>query len=66
MRIRTLAGIAIAGASAAAIAGGVAYASTGDGERGAEPTVRIVQDSQPGEQRDCPGEAGTPTTETGL
>lgn len=66
MRIKTLAGLAIAGASAAAIAGGVAYAATGDGERGPEPTVRIVQESQPGDDRDCPEEATTATAETGL
>ncbi|PRX49174.1 hypothetical protein B0I33_103207 [Prauserella shujinwangii] len=67
MRSRTLAGLAVAGFSAAAVAGGAAYAANGtEGEP--EPTVRIVQEAQPGEDRDCPGE-GAPTaatTEAGL
>jgi hypothetical protein len=58
MRIRTVAGLAIAGVAAtAAIAGGVAYATAEDGD----PVVRIVtEERQPAE--DCPDEA----PETGL
>lgn len=52
MRIRTMAGIAVAGAAAAvAIVGGVAYAADDN-----EPTVRIVQD-QPAPTEDCPEKA---------
>ncbi|MFF5989212.1 hypothetical protein [Prauserella flavalba] len=64
MRIRTLAGLAVAGASAAAIAGGVALAAPPGSEE--EPTVRIVQESQPGEGKDCPSGSGQPSPEQGL
>jgi hypothetical protein len=48
MRIRTVAGLAVA-AAAAITGGGVAYAAADDGE----PVVRIVeQEAQPDE--DCP------------
>ncbi|PXY23500.1 hypothetical protein [Prauserella endophytica] len=64
MRIRTLAGLAIAGASAAAIAGGVALADTpGSAE---EPTVRIVQESQPDDGEDCPSGSGQSSPEQEL
>lgn len=60
MRIRTLAGVAVAGAAAAAaVVGGVAYATADDDE----PTVRIVTEreaAQPAEQQsteDCPDKA---------
>jgi hypothetical protein len=75
MRIRTMAGIAVAGTAAAAgIFGGIAYAAADD----AEPTVRIVtdQEAQPAQQQqewDCPekggsaGESPSPSPEgTGL
>ncbi len=59
MRIRTMAGIAVAGAAAtAAIIGGVAYATADE----AEPTVRIVTEEASGgaaqQERDCPEEGG--------
>jgi len=70
MRIRTLAGVAVAGmATAAAVVGGVAYA-TADEE---EPTVRIVTEreapvenaQQPDE--DCPEKSGDAAPQgTGL
>jgi hypothetical protein len=60
MRIRTMAGIAVAGTAAAAgIFGGIAYATADE----AEPTVRIIteQEAQPAQQpeRDCPDEGGS-------
>lgn len=54
MRIRTLAGVAVAGAAAAAaVVGGVAYATADD----EDPTVRIVTEreaAQPSSTEDCP------------
>ena len=72
MRIRTLAGVAVAGAAAAAaVVGGVAYATADDND----PTVRIVQQERPADDaareqpaEDCPeksGEAAAPQG-TGL
>jgi hypothetical protein len=68
MRIRTIAGLAVAGAAGiAAVVGGAAYAAADD-----EPIVRIVteepaaenavqpDDSQPRE--DCPEKGGAPET----
>jgi hypothetical protein len=73
MRIKTIVGVAFAGAAAAAVvAGGVAYASTGDGSGGEQ--LRIVQDDGSGttggaayDGRDCPekgdgGQSEAPTT----
>lgn len=61
MRIRTLAGVAVAGvAAAAAVVGGVAVATADENE----PTVRIVQEAQPEEAaqqqpaEDCPEKNG--------
>ena len=70
MRIRTLAGVAVAGvAAAAAVVGGVAVATADD----TEPTVRIVQEAQPGDtaqprpDEDCPEKNGAAAPgETGL
>lgn len=72
MRIRTMAGIAVAAAAtAAAVVGGVAYATADE----SEPTLRIVTErqAQPAQQdpeRDCPekdGAAESPGPEgTGL
>lgn len=54
MRIRTLAGVAVAGAAAAAaVVGGVAYATADEND----PTVRIVQQEQPADE-DCPEKSG--------
>lgn len=66
MRIRTLAGVAVAGvAAAAAVVGGVAVATADENE----PTVRIVQEAQQSQpDEDCPeknGEAAAPQ-ESGL
>jgi hypothetical protein len=53
MRIRTLAGVAVAGvAAAAAVVGGVAVATADE----QEPIVRIVQEAQPGDTAQQPGE----------
>ena len=62
MRIRTLAGVAVAGAAAAAaVVGGVAYATADEND----PTVRIVQQEQPAE--DCPEKSGEAAPQgTGL
>ena len=67
MRIRTLAGVAVAGvAAAAAVVGGVAVATADDNE----PTMRIVtereaaQPAQPDE--DCPEKDGAAPQESGL
>ena len=68
MRIRTMAGIAVAGAAAAAaIAGGVAVADDN------EPTVRIVTEQEaPAEnaaqqpEEDCPEKNGAAPEGTGL
>ena len=70
MRIRTLAGVAVAGvAAAAAVVGGVAVATADENE----PTVRIVQEVQPEEAaqqqpaEDCPEKSGEAAPqETGL
>lgn len=71
MRIRTLAGVAVAGmATAAAVVGGVAYATADENE----PTVRIVQQEAPAEEavqeqpaEDCPEKSGEAAPEgTGL
>ena len=68
MRIRTLAGVAVAGvAAAAAVVGGVAVATADENE----PTVRIVQEAQPGDtaqpDEDCPEKNGEAAPEgTGL
>jgi hypothetical protein len=60
MRIRTLAGVAVAGvAAAAAVVGGVAYA-TADDKVNEEPTVRIVTEREAAQQQsteDCPEKA---------
>jgi hypothetical protein len=57
MRIRTMAGLAVAGAAtAAAVVGGVSYATADENE----PTVRIVQE-QP-QPEDCPEKNGTAGT----
>jgi hypothetical protein len=74
MRIRTMAGIVVAGAAAAvAVVGGVAYASGDE----TEPTVRIVtereapvenaagQPAQDSAEKDCP-EDGATTEGAGL
>ena len=63
MRIRTMAGVAVAGAAAAAgIVGGVAYATADEGE----PIVRIVTEREDAAQpaapeEDCPYESGGQT-----
>ncbi|HEX6358060.1 hypothetical protein [Actinophytocola sp.] len=57
MRIRTMAGIALAG-TAFAVVGGVAYASADE----SEPTLRIVtEQEQPAQELNCPekGSEGT-------
>jgi hypothetical protein len=63
MRIRTMAGLAVAGAAtAAAVVGGVSYATADENE----PTVRIVQEDT-AQPEDCPEKSGTPSPEgTGL
>ncbi|MQA09883.1 MAG: hypothetical protein GEU98_15290 [Pseudonocardiaceae bacterium] len=70
MRIRTMAGLAVAGAAATAAIGGVGYAASDETN---EPVARIVtESSQPGgtgdaADRDCPdGDGGTSTAEAGL
>jgi len=56
MRIKTIAGLAFAGAAAGAVvAGGVAYASDGGAASDSQTTVRIIQE---GDTRDCPEEGG--------
>lgn len=70
MRIRTLAGVAVAGvAAAAAVVGGVTVATADDNE----PIVRIVQEAQPEEAaqeqpaEDCPEKNGEAAPQgTGL
>jgi hypothetical protein len=60
MRIRTMAGIAVAGTAAAAgIFGGIAYATADE----AEPIVRIVTEggAQPAQEPDCPEKGGSAT-----
>ncbi|MEV0727143.1 hypothetical protein [Polymorphospora sp. NPDC050346] len=56
MRIKTIAGLAFAGAAAAAgTFGGIAYAAD---QRHPEPVLQIVTDApEPGAGRDCPGKA---------
>jgi len=60
MRIRTLAGVAVAGAAAAAVVvGGVAYATADDDE----PTVRIITEREaahPQSTEDCPEKTQEP------
>ncbi|WP_428965184.1 hypothetical protein [Micromonospora fluostatini] len=57
MRIRTMTGLAVAGAAAVtAVAGGAAYAET---RADPEPVVQIVTEREPAD-RDCP--RGTATT----
>lgn len=64
MRIRTMAGVAVAGAAAAAaIVGGVAYATADE----SEPTLRIVTERENAAQpaapeEDCPEKSGGQTT----
>jgi hypothetical protein len=70
MRIKTIAGVAFAGAATAAvIAGGVAYASDGDGT-GAGERVRIVYEDQGSDsgttanlREDCPDKSGGGSSE---
>lgn len=72
MRIRTMAGLVVAGTAAAgAIAGGVAYAAADD----SEPIVRIVEQEAPVEnaarqeeqpKEDCPETDGAEPSQDGL
>ncbi|BCJ66900.1 hypothetical protein [Polymorphospora rubra] len=56
MRIRTIAGLAFAGAAAAAVTfGGIAYAAD---QRHPEPVLQIVTDAPDPDGRDCPEKAG--------
>ena len=55
MRIRTLTGVAVAGvAAAAAVVGGVTYATADDRADDTEPIVRIVTEREQPSTADCP------------
>lgn len=57
MRIRTLTGVAVAGvAAAAAVVGGVTYATADDDD----PTVRIVTEREQPSTEDCPEKTQEP------
>ncbi len=77
MRIRTMAGLVVAGAAgAAAIVGGVAYAAADEsGNDDGEPIVRIVEQEAPAENavqeegqpgKDCPETGGAQPSRDGL